>query len=72
MGHMPGLRNIGLGLFLGGLLILLIYGAFEILMAGETPLLIRIGLLGTLAGLLILIATLIQEQYSENDSDFKV
>ena len=68
---MLDLRNIGLGLFLGGLLILLVYGTAMILAASETPVIIRLGILGILVGSVILIATLIKEQYSENDADFK-
>jgi|GEM_PF-3791904 len=69
---MLDLKNIGLGLFLGGLLILLVYGTAMILAASETPIAIRLGILGILVGSVILIATLIREQYSENDDDFRV
>ncbi len=69
---MVDLRNIGLGLFLGGLLIILAYGTAKILAASETPMIIRLGVLGILIGSVILIATLIREQYSEKDFDFKV
>jgi hypothetical protein len=64
---MLDLRNIGLGLFLGGLLILLGYGAAKILAASETPVIIRLGVLGILTGAVILIATLVKEQYNESD-----
>jgi hypothetical protein len=64
---MLDLRNIGLGLFLGGLLILLVYGTAMILAAGETPVIIRLGILGILIGFVILIVTLIKEQYNESD-----
>ncbi len=69
---MLDLRNIGLGLFLGGLLILLVYGMAMILAAGETPVIIRLGILGIIIGFIILLITLVKEQYGEKDSDFKV
>lgn len=43
-----------------------------ILAASETPMIIRLGVLGILIGFVILIATLIREQYNGKDSDFKV
>ncbi|GBE18121.1 hypothetical protein BMS3Abin16_00713 [archaeon BMS3Abin16] len=69
---LPIIRNIGLFFFLGGLLILLAYGTAMILAASETPMIIRLGVLGILIGFVILIATLIREQYNGKDSDFKV
>ena len=69
---MVDLRDIGLGLFLGGFLILLAYGTAMILAASETPVMIRLGVLGILTGVVILIAPLIREQYGEKDSDLKV
>jgi hypothetical protein len=64
---MPALRDIGLFFFLGGLLILLSYGAGKILSESETPVIIRLGVLGMLIGVIILIATLVKEQYNESD-----
>jgi hypothetical protein len=61
------IRDIGLFFFLGGLLILLVYGAGLILSASETPLIIRLGVLAMLMGVVILITTLIKEQYIESD-----
>jgi hypothetical protein len=65
--HLPTIRDIGLFFFLGGLLILLVYGAGLILAESETPVIIRLGILGMLIGVVILIATLIKEQYNESD-----
>lgn len=71
MTHLPALRDIGLFFFLGGLLILLAYGAGKILAADETPAIIRLGILGILIGFVILIATLVKEQYNESDEEVK-
>ncbi|MFQ5976209.1 MAG: hypothetical protein ACE5J5_07845 [Candidatus Hydrothermarchaeales archaeon] len=64
---MPTLRDVGLVFFLGGLLILLGYGAVKMLAASETPGLIKLGFFAVLIGVVILIITLIQEQYTEDD-----
>jgi hypothetical protein len=64
---LPTLRNIGLALFLGGLLILLGYGGVEILIAAETPFVLKLGFLAILIGILVLIITLIKEQTTEDE-----
>jgi hypothetical protein len=63
---LPTLKDLGLWSFLGGLLILLVYGAGKILATAETPLLIRVGILGMVVGFVILLLTLIKEQYKED------
>jgi hypothetical protein len=62
------LRNIGLLFFLGGLMILLGYGAVMILATTETPVPVRLGILAMLIGFVVLLATLIREQYMEANS----
>lgn len=64
---MPTLRDIGLFLFLGGLLVLLGFGAVKMLEAPGTPLPVRLGLLAVFLGVVLLFITLIKEQSEEDD-----
>ncbi len=64
---MPTLRDIGLFLFLGGLIVLLGFGAVKMLEAPGTPLAVRMGLLAMFLGIVLLFITLIKEQSEEDD-----
>ncbi len=64
---MPTLRDVGLFLFLGGLLVLLGFGAVKMLEAPRTPLAVRLGLLAVFLGVVLLFITLIKEQSKEDD-----
>ncbi len=64
---MPSLRDVGLGFFFSGVLILLGFGILEMLKTPDTPWMIRIAFIVILVGIVIIMITLVQEQHKEVD-----